>query len=47
MESDPYSAYMAAAIAAAGAASDVLMARFASGVQNLSSWEKSPGASGN
>ncbi len=44
MGSDPYSAYMAAAFAAAGAASDVLMARFASGVQNLSSWEKSPGA---
>ena len=44
MESDPYGAYMVAAIAAAGAASDVLMARFASGVQNLSSWEKSPGA---
>ena len=44
MGSDPYGAYMAAAIAAAGAASDVLMARFASGVQNLSSWEKSPGA---
>ncbi len=44
MGSDPYGVYLAAAIAAAGAASDVLMARFASGVQNLSSWEKSPGA---
>jgi len=44
MGSDSYGAYLEAAIAAAGAASDVLMTRFASGVQNLSSWEKSPGA---
>lgn len=44
MGSDPYGAYLEAAIAAAGAASDVLMASFASGVQNLSSWEKSLGA---
>ncbi|MYF78447.1 MAG: hypothetical protein F4180_00640, partial [Chloroflexi bacterium] len=44
MGSDSYGAYLEAAIAAAGAASDVLMTRFASGVHNLSSWEKSPGA---
>ena len=44
MGSDPYGAYMEAAVAAAGVASDVLMARFADGVQKLSSWEKSPGA---
>ena len=44
MGRDPYGAYMEAAVTAAGAASDVLMARFADGVQKLSSWEKSPGA---
>lgn len=44
MGSNLYGIYLAAAIAAASAASDVLTARFASGVQNLSSWEKSPGA---
>ena len=35
---------MLAAIAAAKAASDVLMTRFRTGVRNLDSWEKSPGA---
>lgn len=35
---------MSAAVAAANAASDVLMSRFRSGVGNLESWEKSPGA---
>ena len=44
MGRDPYGAYMEAAVTAAVAASDVLMARFADGVQKLSSWEKSPGA---
>ena len=39
-----YETYMEAATAAALAASEVLMSRFRSGVQNLSSWEKSPGA---
>ena len=44
MEGDSFGAYVDAAVAAAGAASYVLMARFRDGVQNLSSWEKSPGA---
>lgn len=44
MGSDSYGRYSTAAIAAAGAASHVLMARFNAGVQDLSSWEKSPGA---
>ncbi len=39
-----YREHMEAAIAAAHAASNVLMARFNAGVQNLESWEKSPGA---
>ena len=39
-----YSEHMEAASAAALAASDVLMARFNAGVENLESWEKSPGA---
>ncbi len=41
---DPYEKYMSAMLVAAGAASDVLMSRFDAGVQNLTSWEKSPGA---
>ncbi len=44
MSENSYSQHMLAAIAAAKAASDVLMARFKTGVQNLDSWEKSPGA---
>ncbi len=44
MSSGPYSAHMSAAIEAANAASEVLMARFRAGVANLSSWEKTPGA---
>ena len=39
-----YSEHMEAASVAALAASDVLMARFNAGVENLESWEKSPGA---
>ena len=44
MESDPYGDYMAAAVAASDAASEVLMSRFHAGVRNLASWEKTPGA---
>ena len=44
MVSSAYSEHMEAASAAALAASDVLMARFDAGVENLESWEKSPGA---
>lgn len=44
MSPGPYSEFMSAAIEAANAASDVLMARFRAGVKNLSSWEKTPGA---
>lgn len=44
MSKNSYSRHMSAAIAAAKAASDVLMTRFSSGVRNLESWEKSPGA---
>ena len=44
MGRDSYGEYLSAAVAAVGAASDVLMARFNMGVENLSSWEKSPGA---
>ena len=39
-----YGEHMEAASVAALAASDVLMARFNAGVENLESWEKSPGA---
>ena len=39
-----YSEHMEAAITAANVASEVLMARFNAGIQNLQSWEKSPGA---
>ena len=44
MPKDNYETCMEAATSAALAASKVLMSRFRSGVQNLSSWEKSPGA---
>ena len=44
IESDPYGDYMAAAVAASDAASEVLMSRFHADVRNLASWEKSPGA---
>ena len=44
MESDPYGDYMAAAVDASDAASEVLMSRFHAYVRNLASWEKSPGA---
>ena len=44
METDPYGEYMAAAVAAADAASEILMSRFHADVRNLTSWEKSPGA---
>ena len=44
METDPYGEYMAAAVAAANAASEILMSRFHADVRNLTSWEKSPGA---
>lgn len=44
MGTDLYGGYMEAAVAASNAAGEVLMTRFRAGVQNLSSWEKSPGA---
>ena len=44
MVTNSYSQHMAAAVAAGNAASDVLMARFRDGLQNLETWEKSPGA---
>ena len=44
MSETSYNLHMSAAVAAANAASDVLMTRFRTGVRNLESWEKSPGA---
>ena len=44
MGTDSYRGHMDAATAAANAASNVLMARFRAGMDDLSSWQKSPGA---
>ncbi len=44
MGNGTYGAYLEAATAAVIAASDVLMTKFSSGVRDLTSWEKSPGA---
>ena len=44
MRVNHYSQHLAAAVAAAEAANDVLMTRFRAGVQGLARWEKSPGA---
>ena len=44
LATDMYKGYVEVAVAAANTGSEVLMGRFLAGVQNLSSWEKSPGA---
>ena len=44
MSTEVNESYMSAAMAAANAASQILMSRFESGVQGLTSWQKSPGA---
>ena len=44
MSTEVNESYMSAAMAAANAASQILMRRFESGVQGLTSWQKSPGA---
>ena len=44
MGTDRYREHMNAATTALTAASDALLTRFTAGVQDLSSWEKSPGA---
>ena len=44
MSTEVNESYMSAAVAAANAASRKLMSRFESGVQELASWQKSPGA---
>ncbi len=44
MSSGRYQRHLAAAVSAAQSASEVLTTRFKAGVQNLESWQKSPGA---